>query len=78
MRKPRPEETITMPDPTLTDDELTAATRAGMTPEKYAEMKGVRTLDDWQALQRRRRDDEEHEHLKAAIHKALDERDAGA
>lgn len=38
-------------DPTgLSDDEMAAAERAGMSPERYAALKGVVTLEDWQRL----------------------------
>lgn len=36
------------PAPKLTADELTAAQSAGMTPERYAALKGVKTFADWQ------------------------------
>lgn len=39
------------PPPNLTADELEAAKASGMTPERYAAMKGVKTLDDWKAMQ---------------------------
>jgi hypothetical protein len=67
-----------MAEPTLTEDELQAAKRAGMTPERYAEMKGVRTLNDYEALNARSREDAEHERLKRAVREALDARDAAA
>jgi hypothetical protein len=69
-----------MPDDTntLTPEELEAAKLSGMTPEEYAGMKGVRNINDYDALQARLRENAEHEKLKAAIHRALDERDAAA
>lgn len=39
------------PPPNLTADELEAAKASGMTPERYAAMKSVKTLDDWKAMQ---------------------------
>lgn len=39
------------PAPKLTADELAAATESGMTPERYAALKGVKTLADWQKAQ---------------------------
>jgi hypothetical protein len=39
------------PAPKLTADELAAAQAAGMTPERYAALKGVKTLADWQKTQ---------------------------
>jgi hypothetical protein len=39
------------PPPNLTADELGAAKASGMTPERYAAMKSVKTLDDWKAIQ---------------------------
>jgi|GEM_PF-3592255 len=39
------------PPPKLTADELAAAQRAGMTPERYEKLKGVKTLDDWKKAQ---------------------------
>lgn len=38
------------PPPNLTADELSAAQAAGMTPERYAALKQVKTLDDYQRL----------------------------
>jgi hypothetical protein len=60
----------------LSADELQAAKACAMSPEEYAAWKGG--ADEWEALQRANRDKEEHEKLKAAIHTALDERDAAA
>jgi hypothetical protein len=37
------------PPPKLTAEELQAAKDAGMTPERYAQLKSVSTLTDWQA-----------------------------
>jgi hypothetical protein len=37
----------------LTTAEQEAAKRAGMSPQQYEAMKGVRTFEDWQAAQRR-------------------------
>ncbi len=39
------------PAPKLTADELAQAQSAGMTPERYAALKGVKTLDDWKKTQ---------------------------
>ena len=39
------------PAPKLTADELAAAQAAGMTPERYAALKGVKNLADWQKTQ---------------------------
>jgi hypothetical protein len=39
------------PAPHLTADELAAAQEAGMTPERYAALKGVKTLEDWRKVQ---------------------------
>ena len=39
------------PAPQLTAAELAAAQDAGMTPERYAALKGVKTLADWQKTQ---------------------------
>ena len=36
--------------PALTAEELEAATTTGMTPERYAAMKNVKSYDEWQAL----------------------------
>jgi len=44
--------TGTAPAPSLTADELEAARTTGMTPERYAALKGVRTIDEWQATRR--------------------------
>jgi hypothetical protein len=41
--------------PDLVPDELQAAKDAGMTPRQYEEIKGVRSITDWNALQERRR-----------------------
>ncbi len=38
---------------TLSSEERLAAERAGMTPERYARLKQVRTLDDWNRLNER-------------------------
>lgn len=37
----------------LTESELRAARGAGMTPERFEAMKGVRTLADWEAVSAR-------------------------
>jgi hypothetical protein len=63
---------------TLTPAEIEAAKLSGMSEAEYRGMKSVRSGADFDALQQRLRDDAEHEKLKAAIHKALDERDAAA
>ena len=39
------------PAPRLSADELAQAQTAGMTPERYAALKGVKTLDDWKKTQ---------------------------
>jgi hypothetical protein len=39
------------PPPKLTAEELEAAKKAGMTPERYAAMKSVTTIDDWKKTQ---------------------------
>lgn len=38
------------PPPKLTADEMAAAQKAGMDPARYADLKGVKTLADWQRL----------------------------
>lgn len=54
--KPRPpavnagEGTGTEPQPDLTAEELAAATQFGISPERYAAMKRVKTLDDYKAV----------------------------
>lgn len=60
----------------LTAAERKAAERAGMSQKRYAALRDVRTLEDWNALQASERDDTEHERLKTAVREALDERDA--
>lgn len=42
--------------PNLTADELAAAEAAGKTPEEWESLKSVKTLDDWTALEKKRRD----------------------
>lgn len=39
------------PPPNLSADELAQATAAGMTPERYAALKNVKSYDDWKAIQ---------------------------
>lgn len=46
------EGTTTAPAPSLTAEELEAARSTNMTPERYASLKGVRTIEDWQATRR--------------------------
>lgn len=46
------EGTTSGPAPVLTADELEAAKATGMSPERYAALKGVRTVEDWQATRR--------------------------
>lgn len=41
--------------PALTAEELEAAKKAGMTPERYAQMKGVGNLDDFERVEAERR-----------------------
>lgn len=40
------------PAPALTAQELAAATQAGISPERFAALKGVKTLEDWKATRR--------------------------
>jgi hypothetical protein len=61
----------------LTDDELAAAKASGMTPKEYAEWRDVPS-NGVDAMQARNRDEAEQQKLKAAVHEALDERDAAA
>lgn len=45
---------MTTPSSTdLSDAEIEQAKRAGMTAEKFAGLKDVRTYDEWQALRKR-------------------------
>lgn len=39
------------PPPNLTAEELAQATASGMTPERYAALKNVKTFEDWKKLQ---------------------------
>jgi len=63
-----------MSTPDLTADELGAAKAFGITPEEYAAFKSPTPKLPPPARDQRQR--EHHERLKAAIHEALDERDA--
>jgi hypothetical protein len=46
------EGTTTAPAPSLMAEELEAARAAGLTPERYAALRSVRTIEDWQATRR--------------------------
>lgn len=74
--------------PILTPDELTAATAAGLSEDegraalstgmdfgRYAAMREVRTITDWERMRSAEREQAEHDRLKAAIREALDERE---
>ena len=46
------EGTTTAQPPNLTAEELEAAKGAGLSPERYAALRSVRTIDEWQATRR--------------------------